>query len=587
MTRRSIRSKFTILIFFIFPFSMILTGIYFYFVISSMLSDNVNKDLSQLIQQVNSKVESQFTMVDNASLFIFSNPIIKENLSGIDSSEDLYTANQKKLDIENQLGHSLFYNYAWDSKLFKSVYIFKDENTYYYLNKYFELKLFENHLDIFRRFMAVNKDTEIFHSSLADQTIYLVRKIKDLNKKDSYGTIIMGMDENILEKSYTDILSYLNAKIYIYDSSGIIISCKSKEMLGKSIDSELLNFKDSERIQEVFTGGKSYYIASKKLDTFGLVSVILIPKNELLAKFSKSINIYFYIILAAIVISIILSFLLSSRFMKPINDLISNLNKFKGGDFSVKMPEYKDFELNELSFVFNKMTDEIHYLFKQVYEKQLLLKDSELKSLQSQVNPHFLFNVLDTISWEARAANNDKIYRMIASLGHLLRANINNTGERLLIREELSYVKFYLYLQEMRFGEKLSTHIAISDESIYDFYIPKFSIQTVVENAVVHGLENKIGKRNLTIGGIKKADSIVFKVMDDGIGFDVKYMDFDTFRETGYSKDGHSSFGLYNVNRRIKLLYGDEYGLSIDSRIGQGTEVIIHIPLDGGKEENA
>lgn len=583
---QSIRSRFTILFLLTFPTSIILVGIYFYSVVSSIITDNVNKELLQIIQQVNSKIESRLIMINQESMFLFSNLTIKNNLEISNETEDAYLTVKMRREIESVLSNSIFENYTLDSQIFKSIYIFKDKKTFYYYERYPEPEILENNLRVFTDFHDQKEEVKIFTPTLADQTFYLARRIVDLNRNRVNGTLILAVNESILEKLYTDDLNSINAQIYIYDKEGILLSCNKKEMLGKMANKEFLNLTGTENIQKQIINGEKYYIAINQFKNFDLMSATLIPEKVILRKLSSSIRIYLYIILAAAVLSIILGFLISYIFVKPIKDLISNLNKLKRGDFTVKMPDYKYYELNELSTVFNKMTVEIQSLFNQLFENQLLLKEAELKALQSQVNPHFLFNVLNTISWEAMQSKNEKINKMIVSLSHLLRANISmHTAEKIVISEEMKYIEFYLYLQEMRFGEKLTTNISIKDDSIRELYIPKFCIQTIVENAVVHGLEKKIGKRNLQINGFRLSESVLFEVIDDGVGFEADHVSITDSKTINYNKSNHESFGLYNVNKRIKLFYGEEYGLTIQSKLNEGTKVTIKIPADRGEKE--
>jgi len=178
--------------------------------------------------------------------------------------------------------------------------------------------------------------------------------------------------------------------------------------------------------------------------------------------------------------------------------------------------------------------------------------------------------------------NNENIYKMVTSLGQFLRANISmSSREKITIGEELQYIDFYLYLKKMRFGDRLDTCISVEDDSIKRYHLPKLCIQPLVENAVIHGLEGKRGKCLITVKIIKEYEAIRFEVSDNGIGFDTGSISLDASETITYRKKGHTSIGLYNSNKRIKLMYGDEYGLSIQSEIGKGTFVIVKIPFDG------
>jgi two-component system sensor histidine kinase YesM len=276
----------------------------------------------------------------------------------------------------------------------------------------------------------------------------------------------------------------------------------------------------------------------------------------------------------SLVIGILSAFVLTS----PIKKMVKTLSASRASNFKVKMPGFSTLELNELSSTYNKMTDEIDYLINQVYEKQFLLTAAELEALHSQVNPHFLFNILENINWEARIAKNEKIYEMTLALASLLRSTIYfGKVEKILLSDELQITAQYMKLQKMRFGDRIiySTDV---DEALMECYVPRFCIQSVVENSVIHGLERKRGQGNINVKAASIDGSIDIIVTDDGTGFDASKINLDLPREAVGSS--HPHLGLYNTNKRIRLLYGENYGLALSSAIGAGTTVVIHIPVD-------
>ena len=172
---------------------------------------------------------------------------------------------------------------------------------------------------------------------------------------------------------------------------------------------------------------------------------------------------------------------------------------------------------------------------------------------------------------------------MVHSLGELLRSNFTfSNQEKIKIEEELKYVNFYLELQNIRFGDKISVHIDIDDENLLNLLIPKLALQTIVENAVVHGLENKIGNGSLEINIYTEDNLVHLVITDNGIGFDTLKLN-EHLANVSDSNYSTQHIGLTNVNQRIKLYYGDLYGIHVYSKIGQGTKVSIKIPIDRGQ----
>lgn len=213
----------------------------------------------------------------------------------------------------------------------------------------------------------------------------------------------------------------------------------------------------------------------------------------------------------------------------------------------------------------------------QVKEEQKQLRKAEFELLQAQINPHFLYNTLDAIVWSAEAGNQKQVVSMVGSLSDFFRTSLNKGKEIVSIKEELQHVRSYLEIQQIRYQDILSYEINVTRD-IYDYSIPKITIQPIVENALYHGIKNRRGGGKITITGIENRDSIIIQVRDDGIG-----MNQERLKEVvdGLKKDNpdkNSVYGLYNVNERIRLNFGDEYGLTIESFLDKGTYVVIRLP---------
>lgn len=307
-----------------------------------------------------------------------------------------------------------------------------------------------------------------------------------------------------------------------------------------------------------------------------------IPENHAIRILYDSLEIYIVGIALILVAGLISFGVFTYQMTKPMDEVAKKLKQVQEGDFGTKLPDYDNKEFHEISATFNQMTKEIDHLVNEVYEKQLLVKEMELKFLQTQMNPHFMFNVLNALALQARIDGNDKLSRGISTFSQLIQAKIyRKDTEKVQIRQELEYVRYYLEIQNFRYGEQVSYSIAIPDE-LLDYYIPKLCIQLVVENAVVHGLEPKMEKGSVGIEVRKQDGNVVVTVSDDGVGFDTEGEIVLPLKKTTADKS-HNRVGLNNVNDIIKLMYGKEYGIHIFSRKGQGARVTIQIPVDTGE----
>ncbi|HEX2926760.1 MAG TPA: sensor histidine kinase [Ruminiclostridium sp.] len=580
-----VRHKITLSIVLLLLLPMSIFGIYFYYNMSAVLTKNANDNLNQLIQQANSNIENSFKIIDTTSLHFLSNKSIRSWTSGDTTfGGDIYDLFINKAQIEEDLKYSLMFNNAWDMNLISTAFVFLNQDTYCSIYRFIPniQSIDKNNISIYKKIIGTKtRGKTILPASVKDRTIYFTRIVTNINNPKQRLVMIFGTDENELYKKYAELLSFQGSMVYITDAHGVIYSSSDRNRLGSTIDSSLLTLKDTKDVSEVSLGGTPYLVASRKVGDTGLYFIAGIPKNQVLANLSDSMRKFILITLVIISVSILTGIILSLRFTRFFRDLLSVINKVKVGNYEIRMPYYKENDLKQLSDTFNNMTDEIKYLVNQVYEKQLLLKETEFKFLQSQMNPHFLFNTLITIGYKAKLSKDETVYKMVTSLTELLQASIyTNSQAKVSIRQELEFINFYLFLQKMRFEDKLEYAIHISDDSILDFVLPKMSIEPLVENAVVHGLEEKIGNGTVELNIRRENESIYIEVADDGVGFESGTVDLDNCETINTRKKGHNSIGLINTHKRIKLMYGELYGIQIESRINEGSKVTVHIPVD-------
>ncbi|MCR5656380.1 MAG: sensor histidine kinase [Butyrivibrio sp.] len=213
----------------------------------------------------------------------------------------------------------------------------------------------------------------------------------------------------------------------------------------------------------------------------------------------------------------------------------------------------------------------------QVKKEQKLLRKAEFEVLQAQINPHFLYNTLDAIVWSAEAGNQRQVVKMVGSLSDFFRSSLNKGKEIVTIKEEIQHVRSYLEIQQIRYQDILSYQLEVS-EDLYPYHIPKITIQPIIENALYHGIKNKRGGGMIRVTGNIHDDMIEIIVADNGMGMEEGRL--QAVRESlSHEKPEHSAiYGMYNVNERIKLEFGEEYGLSVDSKYGYGTTVTITLP---------
>ncbi len=279
-----------------------------------------------------------------------------------------------------------------------------------------------------------------------------------------------------------------------------------------------------------------------------------------------------------------IALLTSQTIMKSITDPIQELcevtQQAGKGDFTVRAQLSSDDELAVLSTSFNQMVEKIGNLTEDIKVEQLNLRAMELKLLQAQINPHFLYNTLDAIIWLAESNQTEEVVKMVTALSDFFRTTLSKGRDYITIREEEAHIRSYLQIQQFRYRDILDYEIQISPE-VYDYQILKLTLQPLVENALYHGIKRKRGMGHIKVTGKKEGDKIVFRVWDNGMGLNEEMLEYAEAIIKGEKRvkgTSSSGFGLFNVDQRIRLNYGTEYGLHLESEYGEWTEVKVEIP---------
>ena len=274
---------------------------------------------------------------------------------------------------------------------------------------------------------------------------------------------------------------------------------------------------------------------------------------------------------------IILSYYIPRSITMPITRISRVTNQVAKGNLSVRAAAESGAEARMLSDSLNAMIDKINELLDQVTTEQIRLRKAEFELLQAQINPHFLYNTLDTIVWLAEAGDQKRVVSMVGNLSDFFRTSLNQGKDIISIREELAHVRSYLEIQQVRYQDILRYEITVP-EDLYEYKIPKITIQPLVENALYHGIKNKRGQGTITITGERSENGFVLYVRDNGIGMTQERLKEVRAGIQKLSYTGKEIYGLYNVNERIRLNFGETYGIAIESTYGEGTCVSISLP---------
>ena len=308
-----------------------------------------------------------------------------------------------------------------------------------------------------------------------------------------------------------------------------------------------------------------------------------VVKTEIEGKMNKWIITNIIVLFILLTFSLIAAWLISGSITRPITELHKTTTSIAAGNLDVRVENKNVDEISGLSMSFNVMIEKIKELIENSKKEQELLKKSELKVLQAQINPHFLYNTLDTIVWMAESNKNEQVIEIVKAFSKFFRITLSKGKEWISVRDEIEHIRSYLIIQKIRYRDILDFEIEVSPE-IFEYRILKLTLQPVVENALYHGVKNKRSGGTILIKGrYEEENTLVFEVTDDGIGITQDKLDkiqqeLDDESMEVIIKD--SGFGLTNVQQRIKLYYGKQYGLKIESDYGKGTRVSLKVQAE-------
>lgn len=408
----------------------------------------------------------------------------------------------------------------------------------------------------------------------ADDIISITKAVKDPSNGEITGVILIDLNLNPLKDMLKNIKLGKVGFVYIIGANGEPIYSPINKIVPRVRNSWFKDesgvfFKYIKKQKFQFIYSISTYTKWKIVGVFSL--------NETLKDVS---NIRYYTLLILTIITIIavgLSIILSSSIARPISKLRKLMKSAESGDLTVNFEVKHNDEIGQLGTSFNKMIVEIKNLVDAVYKEQKSKREAELMTLQSQIKPHFLYNTLGTIYWMAKDCGADKLMQMISALISLFRIGLSKGNEVISVSEEIEHVRNYLVILKMRYAELLDYEIYVND-NVKSLLVQKLILQPIVENAVYHGIKEKGSPGKLEINVDIKDEVLFFTVIDNGVGISEEYL--KTINESLNTNDKEKlGYGIFNVNERICLSYGKEFGVTIKSILGIGTTVEIKHPI--------
>ncbi|WP_094552172.1 sensor histidine kinase [Petroclostridium xylanilyticum] len=599
------KTKLTIsyIILIVVPLSIL--GIGYYNKSSDIILQNARENILNIIKRSNETLNARFILAENSAIFmhidedlfeIFSNfdgldlnnhnkymeadrRITKTILKYFPFSEDIYSVNivTRQFTFGQDLPFWIPKNGFSNSNVYSVGLESKDRLKWiptYDLLEEFDIREKEQ-LSLKRHSQYVFSAVRLLNSAIIRNNLLVT-----MNKEIERPVLIINFKEEMLKKTFKESTYIEGSYYYVLTKNGDVVS--------HSDSAEPVSFNNTQWWNDIITKGSGtnfIYINGKKMlvcfDTMnitGWISVVFVPYDKLL-KTLPTMHLYtFYMTMVIILISAVLASFISGRVTLPIKKLLLAIKSMGEGNFNSKVEEMGNGELSYLIYKFNEMNDKIQRLIEENYQVKIKEKEAEIKALNFQFNPHFMYNTLNIINWMAIENNQEEISKMLVNLSEMLEYTAKDHKGMINFMEDMEYLKSYVYIMMKRFVGRFAVQYDI-DPQLYNYDVPKFFLQPFIENALIHGFEEIEEGGLIKISGWIEDNKRYFCVEDNGKGMSAeKIKEIMEIEEESAGSD--KSIGIDNVNKRVQLLYGKQYGVHIESELYKGTKITIIIPLE-------
>ncbi|NIK79909.1 two-component system sensor histidine kinase YesM [Paenibacillus castaneae] len=569
--------------------------------VNGIMEKQVNEHTLQLIGNVNKSLNSYAGNIQNISYFISMNQdvqaFLKKGDAAIKGEHEQYRLSKFMQSFT-----------ALNSEVAGIIVV--DDNGQYFSNDMYarsERSLTEESWyreavqakGIFKMIGHPSNRNVTTHANYKDsEVVSVVRAIQDPDTQKTQGVVLIDLKLRVIAETVRDVRLGKTGYLMVINDDGESIYAPRNSKVG-SIDMELLGRQSSGTFSQTVDGRELQFIFQKSPFTnWTTVGVFDVQDS---VQGIKDFNLYLVIFIFVVcTLGIAASYFLSHSISRPISQLSSFMRKVEDGNMHIRIPEQRVDEVGMLGRSFNKMLSQMTLLIAQVWEEQQLKREAELRSLQAHIQPHFLYNTLDTIQWLARKDGAQEAAEVVEALSKLFRIGLSKGHEMIPIHDEFEHIRSYLKIQKTRYKDKLNYSIQV-DESCGDALVLKLILQPVVENAIYHGIKERRGPGMIAIRAGLNVDTVEIVIEDDGVGMPEERLaslravlasvpaaaaasagesEASGLEQTAAAAGGqNASYGLRNVQERIRLSFGEPYGLEIESVQKRGTTVTIKHPI--------
>jgi two-component system sensor histidine kinase YesM len=562
---------------------------------SQAIIDEAEKSSARELELINRNLDTMTSSYEDYIRVIASDYRLQEQLLQYEHSPEQVDASLKAQQLRSTLSEIMSNIISPNTQVISAAVLSQNHQVIYYsaINIYKLDAIFKT--DFLNEVVLEQTPvwTSLFHLDFNDRsnienTIAVSKLVIDKNLGEKTGIVVLFINEKNISKAYPDQGPNTHDKYYIVDANGMVISSQDKNDLYQSLDSVLdigqEKYKQLTQQGKVIAkqDNKNILFSIQNFDKLDWKVVSVASLDEITSENSKIQSVILIVGMLCLVFAFIVSYAISHTITKPIHKLSRIMKGIMDGNMSIRVePEIRG-ELGILTKGFNKLMDRIEGLLREVTTEQKTRREFEFMLIQSQIKPHFLYNSLETIISLNKLGRYDDAISTAKSLASFYRSSLSKGNDMIKISEEVDLTANYLAIQKMRYSKYMEHSIDIEDQ-IQDFEIPKLTLQPVVENSIYHGLKPREDKGRLEIKGYLSDGVICIEVYDNGVGIPPDKINslLDESSFNGKSDD----FGLASVNNRIKLHYGNQYGIRIQSEIGVYTKVTLTIPAVKGKDK--
>ena len=568
---------------------IIFTDNYFY---TRAMEDMTTAHTTQMLTQINTNIDNYVQTADHIITYLSQD----RSIIGYLRLENFY--DEKRVDLETDARGALRIYIPSNQDLIGGILVVNRYDLYIsnemyriarnpLINENWYVKAVEADGQPVLISKPIGRNLQNYHNYSAVDIVSLVRAVKDPDSGEILGVICVDVLLSAIENHIRNITLGKNGYVFVMDERG--------EMVYAPIHATAY------RIRSEWVSDASPAIYRIKDNNYQLLSIHsgltlwriigVFNSDEVLLPVA---NLRYYTLIAgiiAIIATTLAALFFSKSFTEPISKLRKLMSKAGEGDLSVQYDSKNYYgEIAQLGTSFNSMMDQIHHLVDIVYIEQNLKREAEIKTLQAQIKPHFLYNTLDTIRWIVEAHNPEEVVRLVGALTKLFRISLSRGHEIISLGDELEHVRSYLYIQKVRYEDKLHYEINC-DEKYFSLKINKLILQPLVENAIYHGIKQKRGEGHININVFEEGSELHIEVSDDGAGMTQEQCEEinQNLRAEHVTAYSHG-YGLYNVNDRIRLVHGSVYGLHYMPNALGGVTVLVRLPVTlesvAGKERS-